>query len=115
MSQPTRPDSRFHAHDVALDLCRVVVPLIARIAGSDRDLARQLRRALPSTPMNLAEGRRRQGRDRSYHYTVAAGSADEVASALTYAEIAGYLDRGDCREALALIDRELAMLWRLTH
>ena len=92
-----------------------MVPLIARIAGRDRDLARQLRRALPSIPMNIAEARRRQGRDRSYHYTVAAGSADEVASALAYAKIAGYLERGDCCAAHALIDRELAMLWRLTH
>jgi len=115
MSQPTRPDHRFHAHDVALEICRAVTPLIVTIAAADADLARQLRRAVPSIAMNIAEGRRRQGRDRAYHYTVAAGSADEVASALLYANIAGYLDAGAAGHALALIDRELAMLWRLTH
>ena len=115
MSQPQKPAHRFHAYDVALQIVNVVVPLIDRIARRDPDLARQIRKALPSIHMNVAEGRRRLGRDRRYHYTVAAGSADELSAALDYAEAAGYLTRRDINDAQALLDRELAMLWRLTH
>ena len=115
MSQPTKPANRFHAYDVALEIVQAVTPLIGRIARRDPDLARQIRKALPSIQMNIAEGRRRSGRDRLYHYNVAAGSADELSAALDYAEAAGYLTRRDIDGAQALLDRELAMLWRLTH
>ena len=115
MNQPTERAHRFHAYDVALEISRAVAPLIARIARRDPDLAKQIRKALSSVPMNIAEGRRRSGRDRLYHYNVAAGSADEVSTALVHAEASRYLARRDIDHALSLLDRELAMLWRLTH
>jgi len=46
---------------------------------------------------------------------VAAGSADEVAASLRVAEALGCLDGASIARALALGDRVLAMLWRLTH
>lgn len=115
MSQTTKPNNRFHAYEVALEISRAVAPLIGKIARRDPDLAKQLRKALPSIAMNIAEGRRRMGRDRIYHYNVSAGSADEVSAALDYAEAASYLGRRDIEGAQVLLDRELAMLWRLTH
>ena len=115
MSQTTRPNNRFHAYEVALEISCAVAPLIGRIARRDPDLAKQIRKALPSIPMNIGEGRRRMGRDRIYHYNVSAGSADEVSTALDYAEAVGYLRRSDIDAAQVLLDRELAMLWRLTH
>ena len=50
----------------------------------DGDLARQIRRAALSVPANLAKGRRRTGRDRGYHWRIAAGSAEEVLGAMLY-------------------------------
>ncbi len=82
----------------------------------DPSLAVQLRRAAASVSLNLAEGRRRTGKDRDSHlWRVAAGSANEVVAALRVAEAFGYLTDDAAAPSLALCDRVLAMLWRLTH
>ena len=114
MSQPTRRTG-FDAYDVALEIVAEVAPLVDRLRRRDPDLGRQMRRALTSIPLNLAEGRRRQGKDRQYHYTIAAGSTDEVVAALDVAAACGWLEGRAVEPALGLLDRELAMLWRLTH
>ena len=114
MSQPTRRTG-FDAYDIALEIVAAVAPLVERVRRRDPDLGKQLRKALSSIPLNLAEGRRRQGKDRQYHYTIAAGSADEVAAVLDVAAACGWLDGRAIKPALSLLDRELAMLWRLTH
>jgi hypothetical protein len=68
--------------------------------------------------------RRRSGRPisraaqknvRLHHWRVAAGSADEVRTALRVAVAWGDFDEPDAADALGLLDRVLAMLWRLTH
>jgi hypothetical protein len=46
---------------------------------------------------------------------VAAGSADEVRTALRAAVAWGDVDDAEVAEALGLLDRVLAMLWRLKH
>lgn len=68
-----------------------------------------------ASPLNLAEGRRRHGKDRIHLWRVAAGSADEVVAGLRVAEAFGYVKPATGAEALALCDRVLAMLWRLTR
>ena len=42
-------------HDVALELVRDVAPIAVAIARHDGDLAKQLRRALSSVTLNIAE------------------------------------------------------------
>ena len=101
-----------------------------RIQSHDGDLAKQLRRAASSVPINLAEGSRRTGKDRRYLFTVAAGSADEVRTAVQLAQPTakrttqssalvaqswGYLDREHIAGALELVDRVLAMTHRLAR
>ncbi len=117
MSQPTEtnPRNRFDALEVALEIAGEVRRLVEAIGTRDPDLVRQLRRAGPSIPMNAAEGNRRTGKDRPYHFNVAAGSAGEVAAAARVAIAMGYVEPSRCARLLALCDRELAMLWRLTH
>lgn len=105
----------FDAFDVALDMIRSLRDPLASIAERDPALAQQLRRAAASVPLNLSEGRRRQGRDRLHLWRVAAGSADEVVASLRVAEAWGHVDSRAIAPALALCDRVLAMLWRLTH
>ena len=105
----------FQAFDVALDLIRQLREPLAAIAQRDPSLAQQLQRAAASVPLNLSEGRRRQGRDRLHLWRVAAGSADEVVASLRVAEAWGHVDADLIAPALALCDRVLAMLWRLTH
>jgi four helix bundle protein len=106
---------RFEVYEMSLDMVAAVRPVHARIRQQDRELAVQVKRAASSVPANIAEGARRQGRDRLHHYRIAAGSASELRSHLAVAIAWGDLDGGGAATALGLLDRILAILWRLTH
>ena len=104
---------RFEALERSIELARLVREPRAAIARRDRGLADQVRRAVTSVPLNLAEGSRRAGGDRLHAYRVAAGSADEVLVALRVAEALGYLSVGQARQAMDMADRVVAMLTRI--
>jgi len=122
MNSPAQRSSGMHAtntgfdvFDVSLEMIRSLHPLIKQIQRCDADLTRQLKKAASSVPLNISEGRRRQGKDRRHLWRVAAGSADEVQSCLLVASAWGYVEADSLAESLALIDRILAMLWKLTR
>ena len=69
-------------HETAIELVREVMPAIREIERCDPDLARQMRRAVMSTPLNIAEGSEQAGKRRGLHYRIALGSARETWSAL---------------------------------
>ena len=94
----------------AIKSLRVVVPQIER---HDRDLADQIKRAASSVALNLAEGQRLTKGNKPKHYAIAHGSANEVRAALRTAIAWGWIE--DAAEPLAVFDRLLALLWRLTH
>ena len=105
----------FDCLEVSLQLTRSVRTVLARLGTKDSSLTDQLRRATASVPLNLSEGRRRVGKDRLHLWRVAAGSAQEVRATLQVAEAFGYVDGEDVGEALGLVDRVLAMTWRMTR
>ncbi len=105
----------FHAFEVALEIVRSLEEPLANLNRRDPDLARQLRRAASSVPLNVNEGGRRNGKDRIHLFRVAAGSADEVVACMRVAEAFGYVRAAGTARSLELCDRVLAMLWRLTH
>ena len=107
--------TKFDAYEVSIQLIRSLAAPVGVIARYDPDLARQLRRAATSVPLNVAEGNRRIGKDRLHLFRVADGSAREVLAGLEAAAAWGYLDAGAVSPAFALADRVAAMLWRLTH
>jgi four helix bundle protein len=102
-------------HDVALALIKAMRPVVERLRTRDRDLAIQVKRATSAIPSNISEASRRVGKDRLHLFRIAAGSADEVRSHLAVAVAWGDLDGEAIEPALALLDRILAMLWRLTR
>jgi hypothetical protein len=53
--------------------------------------------------------------DRLHCYRVAAGSAAETRSGVQLAGAWGYVGAAESKAVLVLLDRVLAMLWRLTH
>ncbi len=105
----------FEVLEVAVGLVAALRAPVAAIAARDADLARQLRRAASSVPLNIGEGNQRRGGDRVHHFRIAAGSAAETATARRVAEAWGYAGEDALAVALALCDRVRAMLWRLTH
>ena len=81
----------------------------------DPSLAKQLRDAANSIPSNLAEERRRTGKDKIHFWRIAAGSADEVQSHLREAKAWGDVKDSLLEVPLELVDRILAMTWKLTN
>jgi four helix bundle protein len=92
---------------------RELRPLVPAIKKFDRDLADQITRAGTSVMLNLGEGRRRRGGDQRRVVDVAPGSAREGVTARATADAWGWIV--DARKARAVLDRLLALLWRLVH
>jgi four helix bundle protein len=105
----------FEVLEVALQMVGSLREPLAALERRDPSLAGQVRRAAASVPLNIGEGRGRVGKDRVHLWRVAAGSADEVATALRVGEAFGYVRGSELAASLELCDRVLAMLWRLTH
>ena len=106
---------RFQVFDISIGVIRAVRPLLSRIEQRDKGLAKQLREAASSVPLNLSEGRRRVGKDRLHFWRIAAGSADETRACLLVSEAWGYVLPDDTKEPLDLLDSVLAITWTLTH
>ncbi|MEM7136016.1 MAG: four helix bundle protein [Myxococcota bacterium] len=102
-------------YKLALDTVREMAPLIERIARRDQDLARQLRRASMSMPLNINEGMYSGGKNRSARLTNAMASAKESVACLEVAEAVGYLDVASIEKSLRQLDRIVAALWNMVH
>ncbi len=105
----------FDVLEVAIKLAESLREPLARLRQHDRDLENQARRATNGIGLQASEARRRNGRDRLHLWRVAAGSAAELETALRLAQAWGYLDADALAEPRSLLDREKAMLWKLTH
>lgn len=102
-------------HALALEVIVRIRPLVARIARHDRSLADQLRRALSSVALNVAEAEYSDPGTQRARFHTATGSASEARSAVAVAVAWGYVAEAEVADALALLDRVVAMLWRLVH
>ena len=103
----------FEAKELAKTIVKEIVPVLAVLKKRDAEMWDQAYRAAKSMALNVAEGGKRTGKDRNYHFSVSAGSADELKTALEVAEAFGHISAESIAPALALIDREHAILWRL--
>ena len=68
-----------------------------------------------SMVLNIGEASRRIGRDRQNRWRYASGSGAEARDGLELAVGWRMVEPEQVREALELLDRVLAMLWRLEH
>lgn len=105
----------FEALEVSLETIACLREPVRLLRAKDADLCRQVRRAGSSMTLNIAEGRRRVGKDRTHLWRVALGSADEVRVALRTAVAWGDLDPHDITDSLDRLDRVIAMLWKMTR
>ena len=105
----------FQALELSIALIRSLRSPVQVLRLRDPGLHRQVRAAASSVALNLGEGNRRVGADRLHHFRIAAGSAEEVRTALRVAEAWGDLEQPAIGEALQILDRLLGMLWRLVN
>jgi four helix bundle protein len=103
----------FQASESALQAIRELRPVLVHLQKADAPLADQVRRAAQSLALNLDEGCWKAGRDRINRYRIAAGSGAEVRAALRVAEALGYLDETQIEPVVRLLNRVLAILWKI--
>ena len=108
-----QPTNNFFAHSKAEEAATITVVL--DVPSLLRSLADQVVRSASSVPANLAGGAGRTGKDRSYHWKIAYGSAKEVDSQLRLLIGAEAVDSTRTEQALDLVDEVPALTWRLLH
>ena len=106
---------RFIALELALAAADIVLPLLDAVPPRHRKLGEQCHESTSSAPLNLAEGGGRFGRDRSYHYSIALGSAQEAKTALHLLRTVRAVDVGEADRGIHALDRACAATWRLLH
>ena len=102
---PERAESEFEMlriYSVMLRVAREMRPVMVRIEGKDRDLGRQMRRAVTSVVLNLGEGMGSSGGTRRERYRNALGSARETRAGLDVAEALGYIERPESELELVI-------------
>src|SRR5262245_55089503 len=105
----------FVAFEVALEMIVSLRDVVARVRRHSSRVADQLVDSASSVAANLEEGNRRVGKDRLHLFRVAAGSAAETRAHLRVAIAWGWIQPAEVERSLALIDRELGLIWGLTH
>jgi four helix bundle protein len=99
---------RTHAHqEVVAHAVRVIElarPIVEAVTRRDRDLASQLRRALSSVPLNLAEGFGTEGGNARLRFETTRGSLYEARAGILVAVAWGYVSEEGARPVLDAID-----------
>ncbi len=105
----------FTAYQLTLQALKDLQPILQKIAKSDGDLARQMRRAATSILLNIAEGNHAQGRRRQSSFLVALGSLHETRAGLDIASVLHYAAETDIRAVDSQFDRVAAILYTLSR
>jgi four helix bundle protein len=106
---------RLDAFKVAREALRLGDALARRLPRGYATLADQLRRALLSAYLGIAEASSRQGGDRLCRFRCARGEACEAAAALEGVLVLNLAPEPEILTLLVLLDRLCAMLTRLAH
>ncbi len=110
-----RTKGRLVATEVAIELAKMLAPMLVELKAKNRDLADQAKRAITSVALNLAEGERSLGGNRRKHFWIASGSRNELEIALRMANALGELSDEQLARPWPLLDRLGGLVWGLTH
>jgi four helix bundle protein len=102
---------RIQLLDEAVRIVELVRPTIEVVARHDRDLASQLRRALSSVALNVAEGFGSNAGNRRLRFDSARGSLYEAVAGIRIAAAWGHISAESSSAALAALDRLGARLY----
>jgi four helix bundle protein len=84
----------------AISVVELSRPLVEAVQRRDRDLASQLRRAISSIALNVAEGFGCAGGNRRLRFESALGSLNEAQAAIRVAVAWGYFTQGAANAAV---------------
>ena len=98
----------------ALQAARGLQPLLPIIRKRDKDLFDQVRRAMNSVVLNIAEANGNDSGTARARFATACGSAKEVRVGLQLAAAYGYIGQTRLAEVDIALDEVCAMSWRLS-
>jgi four helix bundle protein len=101
--------------DGVLQIVEQARPFVDAIGRRDRDLGTQIRRALSSVALNLAEGAGSAGGNARLRFQSALGSLYEARAGLRLGIAWGYIPAADCTTLLANCDRLCARVYGLSR
>ncbi len=101
-------------YEVVLVMAGDAAGIAERIERKDSDLARQMRRAMHSVALNIAEGAGNSGGHKRQRYQTALGSAREVLACVEVAQAMRYIESVNAG-ALDRMDHVIATLGRLVY
>jgi four helix bundle protein len=101
--------------EYTLQAIELAKPLVDTIARRDRELASQVRRALSSVALNLAEGFGSAAGNARLRFESARGSLYEARAGLRVAVAWGYFSTADAAPVLGVLDRLGARVYGLTR
>jgi four helix bundle protein len=104
-----------HIYKITIDMVGAVARVARVVHAEDPDLARQMRRASSSVPLNLSEGLYSRGRNREARLHNAMGSAMETLACLDVAAAVGYVREADVVAERDRLNRISATLYKLIH
>ncbi len=105
---------RLSCYGLLLSVAKRMPQLIASLPKGNYYLDDQLKRALSSSMLNLAEGNgRRSQRDRNRFFDISLGSIAEVASILDIIGAYGYISATEQDELKTLLRRSYGMIINL--
>jgi four helix bundle protein len=104
----------FRIYGEAVRMCEDIKSVVARIERSDRDLAKQLRRAACSVVLNIAEGSHSDAGHARERFRTARGSAAEVRACIAAAGAFGLVEPLDGAQK-ARLDGIVAVLTKLAR
>ena len=105
----------FQVEEAAYELVAELRLILPGIRSRERALADQLTRVASSVALNIAESNYSDPGNRRARLFTAAGSANETRSVLRVATEWGHCAPAQTERARALLDRIIAMLWKLTR
>ena len=106
---------RYEVLEQVVSVVTVCRPLVELIKHKDRDLACQLRRALSSAGLNVAEAFGNSSGNARLRFHAAKGSLYEAHAAIQMAIAWGYFSHEQCDAALCVIDKLVGRVYGLAR
>ncbi|MGB5812476.1 MAG: four helix bundle protein [Polyangiales bacterium] len=105
---------RFIVRDRAFEVAEGMREVLLVLRKRDKDLFDQVKRAMHSVVLNLAEADGNDAGTARSRFATACGSAKEVRAGLQLAVAYGYITQGRFTEVDTALDEVCAMSWRLS-